>query len=30
MEDDLKIFKVDYLGNRWSDISLILNLSLED
>jgi hypothetical protein len=27
MEDDLKILKVEYLSNHWSDIILILNLS---
>ena len=26
MEDDLKIFKVEYIGNRWLDLSLKLNI----
>ena len=30
MEDDLKILKAEYLSNRWSDSSQILNLSLGD
>ena len=29
MEDDLKIFKMEYLSDPWSDLSL-LNLSLVD
>jgi hypothetical protein len=27
MEDDLKILKVEYLSNHWSDFPQILNLS---
>ena len=27
MEDDLKILKVEYLSNHWSDLPQILNLS---
>ena len=30
MENDLKILKVEYLSNQWSDISQILNLSSWD
>ena len=30
MEEDLKIFKVDYLSNHWTDFTQILNLSLGD
>ena len=30
MEDDLKILKVEYLSNHWSDLPKILNLSLSD
>jgi hypothetical protein len=30
MEDDLKILKVEYLSNHWSDLPQIWNLSLED
>ncbi len=30
MEEDLKIIKVEYLSNYWSDPPQILNLSLED
>ena len=30
MEDNLKILKVEYLSNRWSDFSQILNLSWGD
>ena len=30
MEDDLKILKVDYLSNHWSDLPQILNLSSGD
>ena len=30
MEDDLKILKVEYLSNHWSDLSQILNLSSGD
>ena len=30
MEEDLKIFKVEYLSNHWSDFPQILNLSLGD
>ena len=30
MEDDLKILKVEYLSNHWSDLPQILNLSLRD
>ena len=30
MEDDLKIWKVKYLSNHWSDFPQILNLSLGD
>ena len=30
MEDDLKIFKVEYPSNHWSDLPQILNLSLGD
>ena len=30
MEDDLKILKVEYLSNQWSDFHQILNLSLCD
>ena len=29
MEEDLKILKVEYLGNQWSDFPQILNLSLK-
>ena len=28
MEDDLRILKVEYLSNHWSDLTQILNLSL--
>ena len=28
MEVDLKILKVEYLSNQWSDLTQILNLSL--
>ena len=27
VQDDLKILKVEWLGNHWSDLSLILNLN---
>ena len=30
MEDDLKIWKVEYLSNLWSDLTQIRNLSLHD
>ena len=30
MEDDIKILKMEYLSNYWSDISQISNLSLGD
>ena len=30
MEDDLKILKVEYLSNYWSDLPQILNLCLGD
>ena len=30
MEDDLKIFKVEYLINHWSDLPQILIFSLGD
>ena len=30
MEDNLKIFKVEYLSNHYSDLTQILNLSLGD
>ena len=30
MEDDLKILKVEYLSNHWSDFPQIWNLSLGD
>ena len=30
MEEDLKIFKVEFLSNHWSDFTQILNLSLGD
>ena len=30
MENDLKILKVEYLSNHWSDLPQLLNLSLED
>ena len=30
MEDDLKIRKVEYISNHWSDITHILNLSYWD
>ena len=30
MEDDLKILKVEYLSNHWSDFPQILNLSSGD
>ena len=30
MEEDLKILKVEYLSNHWSDFPQILNLSLGD
>jgi hypothetical protein len=30
MEDNLKILKVDYLSNHWSDLPQILSLSSED
>ena len=30
MEDDLKILKVDYLSNHWSELPQILRLSSED
>ena len=30
MEDDLKILKVEYLNNHWSDFPQILNLSSGD
>ena len=30
MEDDLKILKVEYIGNCWLDLSQILNLSWGD
>ena len=30
MEDDLKISKVEYLGNHLLDLAQILNLSLDD
>ena len=30
MEDDLKILKVEYLRNHWSDLPKILNLSFGD
>ena len=30
MEDDLKILKVEYLSNRWSDLPQILDLGSGD
>ena len=30
VEDDLKILKIDYLSNHWSDLPQILSLSSED
>ena len=30
MEEDLKILKVEYLSNHWSDFPQILDLSLGD
>ena len=30
MEDDLKLYKVEYLSNHWSDFPQILNLSSGD
>ena len=30
MEDDLKILKIEYLSNHWSDHTQNLNLSLDD
>ena len=30
MEDDLKLFELDYLCNHWSNLTQILNLSLYD
>ena len=30
MEEDLKIFKVEYLSNHWSDFPQILNISSGD
>ena len=30
MEDDLKILKVEFLSNHWSDFPQILDLSLGD
>ena len=30
MEDDLKISKVEYLSNHWTDLTQIENLSLGD
>ena len=30
MEDNIKILKVEYLNNHWSDLTQILNLSLGD
>ena len=30
MEDNLKILKVEYLGNHWSDLPQIWNLSSGD
>ena len=30
MEDDLKILKVEYLSNNWSDLPKILNLNRGD
>ena len=30
MEDDLKILKVEYVSNHWSDFPQILNFSLRD
>ena len=30
MEEDIKILKVEYLSNHWSDFAQILNLSLCD
>ena len=30
MEEDLKIMKVEYLSNHWSDFPQILNLTLGD
>ena len=30
MEDDLKIWKVEYFSNHWSDCTKIWNLSLQD
>ena len=30
MEDDLKVLKVEYLSNHWSDLLQILNLSWDD
>ena len=29
-EDDLKIWKVEYFSNHWSDLTQIWNLSLQD
>jgi hypothetical protein len=30
MDDDLKILKVEYINNRWLDLSQIFNLNLGD
>ena len=30
MKDDLKISKLEYLRNRWADLTQILNLNLGD
>ena len=30
MEDNLKILNVEYLGNHWSDLTQIFNISLLD
>ena len=30
MEDDLRIFQVEYLSNHWSELPQILNLNSED
>ena len=30
MEDDLQVWKVEYLSNHWSDLTQILNLGLQD
>ena len=30
MEDNIKILEVEYLNNHWSDLTQILNLSLDD